>query len=141
MNETSSPRLYRVIVPIDDIDQGSQFYAELLRQPGTRISPGRHYFGCGGVILALYNPTADGDAAVARPNLEHLYFATNDLEGIHQRAQRIGGLSTAIGDGNLVMGDIVRRPWGERSFYMRDPFGNPLCFVDEASLFTARLIE
>jgi hypothetical protein len=39
------------------------------------------------------------------------------------------------------MGAIARRPWGERSFYMRDPFGNPLCFVDEASLFTAQLIE
>ena len=28
------------------------------------------------------------------------------------------------------------RPWGERSFYLRDPFGNPLCFVDAATLFT-----
>lgn len=28
------------------------------------------------------------------------------------------------------------RPWGERSFYCRDPFGNGLCFVDEKTLFT-----
>ena len=26
--------------------------------------------------------------------------------------------------------------WGERSFYVRDPFGNPLCFVDADTLFT-----
>jgi hypothetical protein len=36
------------------------------------------------------------------------------------------------------MGRIARRPWGERSFYLREPFGNPLCFVDSAALFTGR---
>jgi hypothetical protein len=35
-------------------------------------------------------------------------------------------------------GAIVRRPWGERSFYAVDPFGNKLCFVDRATLFTGR---
>ena len=35
-------------------------------------------------------------------------------------------------------GDIVVRPWGERSFYAADPFGNGLCFVDEKTLFTGR---
>jgi len=30
------------------------------------------------------------------------------------------------------------RPWGEVSFYGNDPFGNPLCFVDEETLFTGR---
>jgi uncharacterized glyoxalase superfamily protein PhnB len=34
------------------------------------------------------------------------------------------------------MGQIANRPWGERSFYLRDPFGNPLCFVDETTVFT-----
>ncbi|HEY5096249.1 MAG TPA: hypothetical protein VII69_14140 [Candidatus Eremiobacteraceae bacterium] len=33
-------------------------------------------------------------------------------------------------------GDIVTRPWGERSFYVVDPYGNGLCFVDETTLFT-----
>jgi catechol 2,3-dioxygenase-like lactoylglutathione lyase family enzyme len=141
MDTNTSLHLYRVIVPVDDIERGAQFYADLLQQPGMRISPGRHYFRCGGVILALYNPAADGDPTTPRPNFEHLYFATHDLDGVYERAQRVGGLSPVTGDGNLPMGDIARRPWGERSFYMRDPFGNPLCFVDEASLFTAKLIE
>jgi hypothetical protein len=35
-------------------------------------------------------------------------------------------------------GDIVTRPWGERSFYAADPFGNRLCFVDEQTIFTGR---
>ena len=34
------------------------------------------------------------------------------------------------------MGAIVVRPWGERSFYAEDPTGNPLCFVDDRTLFT-----
>lgn len=50
---------------------------------------------------------------------------------------RVGGVSKDVGDGNLPMGQIARRPWGERSFYMHDPFGNPLCFVDEKTTFTA----
>ena len=31
------------------------------------------------------------------------------------------------------MGHIARRPWGERSFYMQDPSGNPICFVRRRS--------
>jgi hypothetical protein len=67
---------------------------------------------------------------------EHLYFAVADLDAAYRRAENLGGLSTEMGDGDLPMGQIATRPWGERSFYMRDPFGNPVCFVDESSVFT-----
>jgi catechol 2,3-dioxygenase-like lactoylglutathione lyase family enzyme len=129
-------RLYRVILPVDDIERATAFYGELLGSPGFRISGGRHYFDCGGVVLAVYDPHADGDETAPRPNFEHLYFAVADLEAFYRRAERLGGLSPATGDGNLPMGQMARRPWGERSFYLRDPFGNPLCFVDESTLFT-----
>src|SRR5215510_420075 len=33
-------------------------------------------------------------------------------------------------------GSIVVRPWGERSFYAEDPWGNPLCFVEEGTVYT-----
>ena len=46
--------------------------------------------------------------------------------------------SVEIGDGGLPMGEIARRPWGERSFYLQDPFGNPLCVVDAGSIFTGK---
>jgi len=36
------------------------------------------------------------------------------------------------------MGSIQRQPWGEVSFYAHDPLGNPLCFVDEKTLFTGK---
>jgi hypothetical protein len=47
-------------------------------------------------------------------------------------------LSEEVGDGQLPMGRIERRPWGERSFYVHDPFGNPLCFVDSSTIFLGR---
>ena len=34
--------------------------------------------------------------------------------------------------------EIVKRPWGELSFYAEDPWGNGLCFVDEKTLFTGK---
>ncbi|HUE81888.1 MAG TPA: VOC family protein [Pyrinomonadaceae bacterium] len=132
----SGPRIYRIILPVPDIAQAAKFYADLFGAEGFRVSAGRHYFDCGGVILALYDPKADGDNTEPRPNLEHVYFAVNDLEGFYKRAERVGGLSKEVGDAELPMGKIAKRPWGERSFYMQDPFGNPLCFVDEKSLFT-----
>lgn len=128
-------RLFRVIVPVNDLQAAVPFYEALLQQPGFKVSGGRHYFPCDGVILAIYDPKADGDDDVPRPNFEHLYFAVDDLEATYARATNTGGLSTEVGDGGLPMGEIARRPWGERSFYMHDPFGNPICFVDSASLY------
>ena len=61
---------------------------------------------------------------------EHVYFAVPDLEAAFRRAEICRGLSTATGDGDLPMGRIARRPWGELSFYLHDPSGNRLCFVD-----------
>jgi catechol 2,3-dioxygenase-like lactoylglutathione lyase family enzyme len=130
-------RIFRLILPVADIDDAARFYQSLLDQAGMRVSHGRHYFECGGVILALYDPRADGDAQEPRPNFDHVYFAVPELETVYARAKTIGGISEEVGDGRLPMGQIARRPWGERSFYMRDPFGNKLCFVDEATLFTA----
>ena len=38
----STLRLYRVIMPVDDVESATQFYSTLLEQPGMRVSPGRH---------------------------------------------------------------------------------------------------
>jgi catechol 2,3-dioxygenase-like lactoylglutathione lyase family enzyme len=131
-------KLYRVIIPVADLEPAHRFYATLLDQPGVRVSPGRHYFACGDVTLALYSPAADGDDRRPHPNFDHVYFAVEDLDTVYKRAQDVGGLSEEVGDGELPMGRIARRPWGERSFYMHDPFGNPLCFVDTATIFRGK---
>ena len=121
-------KLYRVIVSVSDIEKAAAFYSQLLQQPGDRVSPGRHYFECDGTILACFDPRADGDDFDAQPNPGHLYFAVADLEAALARARNAG--CSALDE------QIDTRPWGERSFYANDPFGNPLCFVDERTVFT-----
>ena len=123
-------RLFRVIVPVTDIEHAAAFYGALLAIPGRRVSAGRHYFDCGGTLLACYDARADGDAPSEplRPNPEHLYFAVSDLEHAFDRAFEAGC--------RQLDAAIEIRPWGERSFYLVDPFGNQLCFVDERTLFT-----
>jgi len=122
------PRLYRVILPVADIELATSFYRELLDHPGRRVSPGRHYFDCGGVILACFDPRGDGDDFDATPNPGHLYFAVPDLDALFRRAQSLPC--------RQIDPQIVTQPWGERSFYAIDPFGNPICFVDEETIFT-----
>jgi catechol 2,3-dioxygenase-like lactoylglutathione lyase family enzyme len=129
-------RLFRVILPVSDIDAAARFYAPLLGTPGFRVSAGRHYFDCGGTILACFCPRADGDDFDLPANPEHLYFAVDDLETVLEAAKRAGA---ALAPGEVhgdPAGAIARRPWGERSFYALDPFGNRLCFVDSSTLFT-----
>lgn len=121
-------KLFRVILPVTDIEIATNFYRDLLGDPGRRVSPGRHYFDCGGVILACFDPRADGDGFDASPNPDHLYFAVKDLDATFERACRLNCVE--------IDPQIKVRPWGERSFYAEDPFGNPICFVDERTIFT-----
>ena len=44
-------RIFRLIMPVADIERAARFYGSLLDQTGFRVSPGRHYLECGGVIL------------------------------------------------------------------------------------------
>ncbi len=37
-------KLYRVILPVGNIDEAENFYSAVLGISGQRISPGRHYF-------------------------------------------------------------------------------------------------
>jgi len=126
----ASAKLFRVIVPVSSIKEAATYYSAVLEQSGMRISPGRHYFDCGGTILACFDPRADGDAWDATPNPDHLYFAVDDLEAYHARVGKQPNGS--------ILRSIETQPWGERSFYCADPFGNKLCFVDERTLFTGR---
>ncbi len=127
-------KLFRIILQVDDLDRAAEFYAKLLGDPGRRIPrASRHYIDCGPVILALVDVTAGGEAA--KPLPDKIYFAVGDLEKVYARASDMECLSTDDVHGASA-GEIVERPWGERSFYVYDPWGNGLCFVDENTLFT-----
>jgi catechol 2,3-dioxygenase-like lactoylglutathione lyase family enzyme len=133
------PQLYRVILPVGDIERATRFYAAVLGTPGRRISPGRHYFDCEGTILACFDPQADGDGYAAKPNPEPLYFAVSDLHAIWEACRGAGAhFASESPPGVGPLGQIAKRPWGEESFYASDPFGNPICFVSRATVFTGQ---
>lgn len=130
------PILYRIILQVDDLDKAEEFYGTLLADRGRRIPrAGRHYIDCGPVILALVNVAAEG--VQPKPLPDNIYFSVRDLEAVHTRAKALNCLSTEDVHGDSA-GEIVKRPWGERSFYAFDPWGNPICFVDEKTLFTGK---
>jgi predicted enzyme related to lactoylglutathione lyase len=124
--------LYRVIQPVKDIEAAARFYSQVLGTSGERVSGGRHYFTCGGTILACYDPVADGDrmgSGWRHHALQYIYFAVPDLEATLARVRDAGG---------EIEEEISSKPWGERIFYAKDPFGNPISFVDRTTLFLGR---
>lgn len=126
----TTARLYRVILPVSDIEEAARFYARVLQVEGERVSPGRHYFKCGGVILACYDPAADGDqpgSGWRHHENQYLYFSVPDLEAVRKRLASAGG---------RPLTEIEDMPWGERLFYALDPMGSRLCFVQESTVFT-----
>jgi len=121
--------LYRVIQPVNDIEAAARFYGRVLGDAGERVSPGRHYFRCGATILACYDPIADGDrlgAGWRHHSHQYLYFATANLEQV---------LAEVAAAGGEVEAGIASMPWGERMFYAKDPFGNPISFVEQGTEF------
>lgn len=124
------PSLFRVILPVADTDAAAAFYERLLGVAGERVSGNRHYFRCGGVVLALVEPGGPGETF--RPNPEHVYFSVGNLEEVLARAEAAGCREFDLPHEEP---GIAVRPWGERSFYVRDPFGNPLCFVEAGTEF------
>jgi predicted enzyme related to lactoylglutathione lyase len=128
-----APRIFRLVLQVSDLDRAIDFYSKLLETQGRPIRGSRAYFDCGPVILAILDPTPGGIKPA--PNADNIYFAVDDIEKVHARAQELGCLSRDnVHDENA--GNIVKRPWGERSFYVEDPWGNSLCFVDDKTLFT-----
>jgi catechol 2,3-dioxygenase-like lactoylglutathione lyase family enzyme len=116
-------RLFRVILPVADIDAAAAFYQELLGgQPGERVTAGRHYFDCEGTLLACWDAVRDGDPQFPGPNQGVVYLSTAEpLERVRERVVR----AAAVPDPQR--GAIAVQPWGERSFYFRDPWGNRVC--------------
>jgi catechol 2,3-dioxygenase-like lactoylglutathione lyase family enzyme len=134
-----APTLYRIILQVDNLDRAEEFYGKLLGDRGRRIPrASRHYIDCGPVILALVDVTGGnttGDKPAPLP--DYIYFSVGDLEAVHERARALQCLATEDVHGESA-GEIAKRPWGERSFYVHDPWGNGLCFVQEGTLFTGK---
>jgi len=119
-------KLFRIALPVGDIEKAVEFYSRVLEMPGERVWVNRHYFDCGGTILACVDPMSGPESF--RPNPNYVYFAVSDLDAVYERVKQAG--CKQIDD------SVQSQPWGERMFFAEDPFGNPICFVDEGTLFT-----
>jgi len=130
---TDVPKIFRVTVEVADLDKAAAFYSKLLGTDGKRHPGARHYFDCGGVILALLDPSRGG--LTPTPGPKSLYFAVGDVAAVHARAKQLGALAPyKVHDEDA--GAVIKRPWGEKSFYVVDPWGNDMCFVEDGTLYT-----
>ena len=124
-------KLFRVILPVHDIAAAAAFYGAVLGEPGRQVSNGRHYFGGeDGAILACYDPGADGDPigeGWKQHANQYVYFSVADLEGARAACEATGATDIT---------PISKMPWGETMFWARDPFGNPISFVQAGTEFT-----
>jgi uncharacterized glyoxalase superfamily protein PhnB len=121
-------RVFRLAIPSSRIDTSRRFYETVLGVAADDTVPSRIYFHCGEVIVAVIDWAVE-PLGEFRSTPEHVYFATDELDAVYERAEQAGAFEIT---------PIEARPWGERSFYCRDPDGNRLCFVDDSTLFLGR---
>jgi len=128
------PQFFRLNVEVDDLDVAVAFYSRLLGLQGRKQAGSRCYFECGPVTLSVLDVSR---IRQPHPAAKALYFTVKNLEEAFERARALGCLSREeVHDAGA--GGIVVRPWGERSFYVEDPWKNPLCFVEEGTVYTGR---
>jgi len=126
------PQFFRLNVEVGNLEQAINFYSTLLGVQGRKQPGARSYFECGAVTLSVIDVSSIGSPHTAA---KALYFTVKNLEAAFDRAKALGCLSQeSVHD--APGGGIVVRPWGERSFYALDPWGNPLCFVEEGTVYT-----
>lgn len=123
------PQLFRLNIEVGDLAQAQVFYETLLGLQGRAQAGSRFYMNAGPVALQVVQTAAPHPAAKA------LYFSVTELDAVHARASAMNALSKEMVHG-VSGGDISVKPWGERSFYANDPWGNPLCFVEAGTIYT-----
>ena len=128
-----TPKLFRVTIEVSDLEKATALYSDLLGTAGKRHPGARHYYDCGGVILAVLDVSRGGVPPTAGP--KSMYFAVDDVAAVHARADKLGVLAPYQVHGQPAA-DVITRPWGEKSFYVVDPWGNDLCFCEDGTLYT-----
>lgn len=132
MSDTNdAPVVFRLDIDVDDVDRAAEWYGSLLQQTGRKAPGARVYFTCGSVTLQIVDVS---DHKAVHPLPKALYFTVRDLDAVFARAEALD-----CQDMELIHGEpggvISVPPWGERSFYIRDPWNNPLCFVQEGTVY------
>ena len=128
----SVAKIFRFDLEVANLEEAAAFYGKLLGIEGKTHPGARHYINCGGVILQILD-VARGGVKPTPCNL--IYFAVDELASYHARAKAMNALAPYQVHGEPA-GDIVERPWGEKSFYAVDPWGNDVCFCEDGTLYT-----
>lgn len=128
------PQFFRLNIEVGDLKSAISFYTKLLGIEGRKQAGSRCYFECGPVTLQVLDVSSERQP---HPAAKALYFTLGNLEAVHDRAKALQCVSRE-GVHDAPGGGIVVRPWGERSFYAEDPWGNPLCFVEAGTVYTGR---
>ena len=126
-------KIFRITVEVSNLDRAAEFYSKLLAIAGKRHPGARHYFDCDGVILAVLDPTQGGIKPTPGP--KSIYLAVDDIDAVYARAKALNALAPFAVHGQSAA-EVIKRPWGEISFYVTDPWGNELCFCKEGTLYT-----
>ena len=125
------PQFFRLNIEVGDLEAAISFYAKLLGIQGRKQAGSRCYFNCGPATLQVLDVSSVREP---QPVPKALYFTVSDLEAAYERAVALKCVSREnVHD--APGGGIVVRPWGERSFYVEDPWKNPLCFVEEGTVY------
>lgn len=125
------PTLFRINLEVGHLEQAATFYGTLLGLEGRRQAGSRCYFTCGPVTLQVVDVSSVGQP---HPAPKALYFTVKDLDAVFARAKALGCLAPEDVHG-VSGGTISVRPWGERSFYVEDRWHNPLCFVEDGTVY------
>ena len=131
MSKTDVPNFFRMNIDTGNLDQAADFYGKLLGLEGRKQAGSRVYFTCGTVTLQVVDVSSVGKPHTAA---KALYFTVKDLDAVFARAKELDSLSKDDVHGTPA-GEISVKPWGERSFYCLDPWQNPLCFVEEGTIY------
>jgi len=125
------PQFFRLNLDVGNLDAAVDFYTRLLGIQGRKQAGSRCFFECGPATLMVVDVS---ETKTPHPAAKSVYFTVKNLEAIFERAKTLGCLSRQeVHD--APGGGIVVRPWGERSFYVEDPWKNPLCFVEEGTVY------
>ncbi|MFI6166161.1 VOC family protein [Nocardia sp. NPDC051052] len=122
-----TPWIFRIVIPVDDIEAATKFYSAILKTPGERVWVNRHYFRCGEVILACVEPGPESGDFHIDDDPRVIYLGVDDLEETMELVRRA--------EPAHIDASIEAQAWGERSFYAQDPFGTRLCFVHGSTIY------
>jgi catechol 2,3-dioxygenase-like lactoylglutathione lyase family enzyme len=119
------PHLFRVTLEVNHLERAKTFYEELLAMKARKLPGLRLHFDCGGCVLEITDVSASGPS---HPNAKSVSLSVPNLEAVHKRARKLKCLSIELVP-DKAGGAMHKRPWGEKSFYVDDPWFNSLCFV------------